>query len=305
MSVALRRAAADDVGFLVELVTHGEVAPFLAAVRPSSPEEIASLVERSATEPDAFGVFVIEVDGERAGTLQFERVNRRSRIASLSGLAVHPAYRGRGVADEAARLAQRHLLLEIGFHRLQLEVYGFNVRAMRHAERAGFVREGVRRLAYRRGEEWVDGVLYGLVREDLEPGAGADVDPLDLSCRHVTVHVSALEPALGFYVGVLGLELLERGDTFFAARAGDVRLSVFSGFEQAPAERARQTGMTLILATPDVERAYRTVRERGVEPLGGIAEATGLLRFFSVLDPDGTLLSIAEYGPIGEPQRGP
>ena len=50
----------------------------------------------------------------------------------------------------------------------ELEIYGFNERAQRHAERAGFVREGVRRRAYWRHGEWVDGVLYGLVREDLD-----------------------------------------------------------------------------------------------------------------------------------------
>ena len=49
-----------------------------------------------------------------------------------------------------------------------MEVYGFNERAMRHAERSGFVREGVRRKAYWRNDEWVDGVLYGLVAEDLD-----------------------------------------------------------------------------------------------------------------------------------------
>ena len=187
---------------------------------------------------------------------------RRSR--ALTGLAVHPAHRGRGVADEGARALQQHLLFDLGFHRLQLEVYGFNERALRHAERVGFVREGVRRLAYRRGDEWVDGVLFGLVREDLERATPRTADgALDLTCRQATVHVSALEPALDFYVGVLGLELLERGDSFFAARAGDVRLSFFSGFEQAPGERARQTGVTLILATPDVEAAFRTVQARG------------------------------------------
>ena len=50
-----------------------------------------------------------------------------------------------------------------------MEIYGFNERAMRHAERAGFMREGVRRKAYWRNEEWVDGVLYGLVVEDSRP----------------------------------------------------------------------------------------------------------------------------------------
>jgi RimJ/RimL family protein N-acetyltransferase len=99
----------------------------------------------------------------------FELANRRSRIANLGNLAVHPRFRGRHLADEAARLFQRHLLFDLDYHRLQLEIYGFNDRAQRHAERAGFVREGVRRRAYWRHDQWVDGVLYGLVREDLEP----------------------------------------------------------------------------------------------------------------------------------------
>jgi RimJ/RimL family protein N-acetyltransferase len=168
MRVTIRRARPDDVDFLVALVTHEDVQPFLAALRAQSREEIRSRVERSETEPEAFGVFVIEVDGEPAGTMEFERVNRRSRIAGVGGLAVHPDFRGRRVGDEAARLFQRHLIREVGFHRLQLEVYGFNERALRHAERSGFVREGVHRKAYWRNGEWVDGVLFGLVAEDLE-----------------------------------------------------------------------------------------------------------------------------------------
>jgi RimJ/RimL family protein N-acetyltransferase len=168
VTVAIRRARSDDVEFLVELFTHDDVEPFLAAVRPKDHESVDAEVERSQAEPEAFGVFVVEVDGKRAGTMRFERTNRRSRIAELGGLAIHPEFRGGRVADEAARLFQRHLIRDLGLHRVQLEIYGFNERAMRHAERAGFVREGVRRKAYWRNDEWVDGVLYGLVAEDLQ-----------------------------------------------------------------------------------------------------------------------------------------
>ena len=170
MSVSIRRATADDADFLAELVTHEKVEPYLAASRARGREEIVAEIERSEAAPDAFGLFVVEVDGERAGTMHFERANMRSRIASLGGLAIHPDFRGAQVADEAARLFQRHLFDDLGFHRAQLEIYGFNERAMRHAERAGFVREGVRRKAYWRNDEWVDGVLYGLVAEDLANG---------------------------------------------------------------------------------------------------------------------------------------
>jgi RimJ/RimL family protein N-acetyltransferase len=168
VNVSIRRARPDDVDFLVELVTHEDVEPFLAAVAAKGHDEILAEIERSASEPEAFGVFVVEVDGVRGGTMRFERANVRSRIAGLGGLAVHPDFRGGKVADTAARLFQRHLIDDLDFHRLQLEVYGFNERAMRHAERAGFKREGVRRKAYWRNDEWVDGVLYGLVAEDLD-----------------------------------------------------------------------------------------------------------------------------------------
>ena len=167
--VRLRRAEPGDLDFLVELMTHEEVEPFMAVIRPRDPEAMGAEIERSLAEPEEFGRFVIEIDGRPAGLMGFEVANRRSRIANLGSLAVHPDFRGRRLADRAAQLFQRHLLFELGYHRLQLEIYGFNERAQHHAERAGFVREGVRRKAYDRHGEWVDSVIYGLVREDLEP----------------------------------------------------------------------------------------------------------------------------------------
>jgi RimJ/RimL family protein N-acetyltransferase len=166
VTVSIRRARDDDADFLVELVTHEEVEPFLAAVRAKGREEILDEIGRSDAEPHAFGLFVIEVDGTRAGTMRFERANARSRIADLGGLAVHPDFRGAKVADDAARMFQRHLFTDLGFHRVQMEIYGFNERAIAHAERAGFRREGVRRKAYWRNDAWVDGILYGLLADE-------------------------------------------------------------------------------------------------------------------------------------------
>ena len=166
--VRLRRATEDDADFLLGLMTHDDVDPYMAVVRPRDRAGLVAEIERSQAAPEEFGRFVVEVDGEPAGALGFEVGNRRSRIANLGGLAIHPDFRGRRLADEAARLFQRHLILDLGFHRLQLEIYGFNERAIAHAERVGFVREGVRRKAYWRHGDWVDGVLFGLVQEDLD-----------------------------------------------------------------------------------------------------------------------------------------
>jgi RimJ/RimL family protein N-acetyltransferase len=165
LTVSIRAAATPDLDFLVELYEHEDVRPFLAAAGSYGRDGIA---EKIAQDPESGGLLVVDVDGEPAGAMGWGLSNRRSRIAHVSGLAVHPRFRGRRVADEAARLLQQHLIRELGFHRIELEIYGFNERAQRHAERAGFVREGVKRQAYARGDGWVDGVLYAIVAEDLD-----------------------------------------------------------------------------------------------------------------------------------------
>jgi steroid delta-isomerase len=161
----------DDLDFLVELVNHEEVEPFLGGRAARDHEGLAAQIARSEDDPTSYGRFVIEVDGACAGAMGFEQENRRSRIARLEGLAVHPGYRGHRVSDEAARLLQRHLVEDLGYHRLELEIYGFNERAQKHAERVGFLREGVRRRAYWRHGTWVDGTLFALVRDDLDVSA--------------------------------------------------------------------------------------------------------------------------------------
>ena len=165
MTVTIRRAVPGDVEWLAELLASDATEPFL---RPLAAADVGAEVERSLAEPERFGRFIVEVDGVRAGVMGFEQRSEVHRIAHLGGLAIHPDFRGRRIADEAARLLQRHLLLELGYHRLELACYGFNERAIRHAERVGFVREGVKRRAYLRHGEWQDAVEFALLREDLD-----------------------------------------------------------------------------------------------------------------------------------------
>jgi L-phenylalanine/L-methionine N-acetyltransferase len=165
--IALRRAVAGDVDWLVALYSSDEVEPFLSGRRPRDAETIAAEVERSERESEVFGRMLIEVDGARAGALGYSEESGPHRIVHLEGLAVHPDFRGRRLADDATRLVQRYLVAELGYHRIELACYGFNERAIAQAERSGFVREGVKRKAYLRHGEWQDAVLFSLLAEEL------------------------------------------------------------------------------------------------------------------------------------------
>jgi RimJ/RimL family protein N-acetyltransferase len=169
----LRRAEADDAPFLAGLAAGEEVAPFMAAVSPRDVDGFLAELERHAEEPEAAGRFVIEAVDEAgahpAGSIAFATSNRRSRIAHLYGLMLAPEARGHGLARAATVRFAEHLFADLGFHRIELECYGFNERGIAHFEACGFVREGVRRRAYRRHGGWVDGVLFGLLPEELVP----------------------------------------------------------------------------------------------------------------------------------------
>jgi RimJ/RimL family protein N-acetyltransferase len=172
VSVELRRANPSDADFLLELLAGDDVRQFLGPHTAATRDEVLKEIARSLAEPHGFGRFVIELAGEPAGMLGFHVANERSRIARLERLAIHPRFRGRRLADEAARQFQRLLLVELGYHRLELEIYAFNERACAHAERSGFIREGRKRKAYLKDGEWVDSVLYALLAEELDSGHG-------------------------------------------------------------------------------------------------------------------------------------
>jgi RimJ/RimL family protein N-acetyltransferase len=173
-TLRLRRATAHDADYLLALQAEPDVAPFLSAGRANTREELLAEIKRSLSEPEAFGWFLVEIPFERewrlAGAIGFECVNRRSLIARLGGLAIQPDFRGHDLGAAAIRELARVLFGEPGYHRLEAATYGFNERAMAVVESAGFVREGVKRRAYRPAGEWVDAVEFGLLADELEPG---------------------------------------------------------------------------------------------------------------------------------------
>lgn len=79
--ISLRRARPDDADWLGALLRDEETEPFL---RPAVADEVLRDIERSRAEPDKYGRFVVEVDGERAGAMGFEQ---RSEVHRKIGRA--------------------------------------------------------------------------------------------------------------------------------------------------------------------------------------------------------------------------
>jgi RimJ/RimL family protein N-acetyltransferase len=154
----LRVATAADLDALLALARRPEVAE---SVSTDAPDGIVA-----ALDDDEGELLAIEHEGALVGGVRWELTNHRSRIGEIRTLMLDPAARGHGLATAAIRELVGRLFDERGLHRLECEVYGFNTPAQRMFERAGFLREGVRRRAYHRGGAWQDGVRFALLADE-------------------------------------------------------------------------------------------------------------------------------------------
>jgi len=105
------------------------------------------------------------VEGQVVGMLGLHREarHRRSHAASL-GMAVHDAFAGRGVGGALVAAAVETADRWWNLHRLELEVYADNARAIALYERFGFQREGLMRDHAFRDGAYVDSLVMGRIR---------------------------------------------------------------------------------------------------------------------------------------------
>ncbi|MEU9591161.1 GNAT family protein [Streptomyces sp. NPDC048219] len=160
----LRPFTEADAEHMWEIVNDPEVVRF--TFPPDSaltPERLRDWYGSRGARPDRLDLAVTDpADGELLGEVvlyEWDPVNRSCTFRTLIG----PRGRGRGVGTEATRLIVGHGFEQAGLHRVQLEVYGNNHRALRVYEKAGFVVEGVRREAAWRDGEWVDEVVMAVL----------------------------------------------------------------------------------------------------------------------------------------------
>ena len=75
---------------------------------------------------------------------------------------------GKGYGTDATREILRFAFEELNLHRVTLNVFEYNTRAIRSYEKVGFVNEGrVRQFLKREGKRW-DLIYYGILRSEWE-----------------------------------------------------------------------------------------------------------------------------------------
>ena len=114
--------------------------------------------------------YMIEVEdaGKKRciGLIQYARVHTRAKNSQLDVLIGDPAFRDGGYGADAVHVLLAHLFVGLKLHRVWFTIRANNERAMRSAERVGFVREGVLREHDQLEGQLVDVAVYGMLRRE-------------------------------------------------------------------------------------------------------------------------------------------
>jgi aminoglycoside 6'-N-acetyltransferase len=163
--VVLRSLAETDVPRLVEVGSDPEVARWWPGL---TEEHLLAKARREGDEADVT-CFAIVADGEVAGLIQhWEETDADFRHAGIDIFLGTP-HHGRGLGTDAVRTLARHLVRDLGFHRVVIDPAAANERAVRAYEKAGFKRVGVMREYWRDPDGvWQDGILLDLLASELD-----------------------------------------------------------------------------------------------------------------------------------------
>lgn len=157
--VLLRPGVAEDAERLAQIRSEPEVARWWGGLGVED-------IRRDFI--DANSGFVIDVDGEVVGAIQYAEENEPMYRHAGIDIFVTSSRHGQGLGSEAVRVLAQHLFDERGHHRLTIDPAASNDAAIRAYERVGFRTVGVMRQ-YERGPDgtWRDGLLMDMLREDL------------------------------------------------------------------------------------------------------------------------------------------
>ena len=153
---------------LFAALDHAETWQHLSSPRPTSPNEMATLVTRLLTDPTRTAWVQRRPDtGELIGTTSYVGVDESLRSLEIGSTSITPAWWRTGVNTEAKLLLLSRAFDELGAVRVQWQTDERNLRSQRAIERLGAIREGVLRANRQRGDgSWRTSILYAMTADD-------------------------------------------------------------------------------------------------------------------------------------------
>jgi RimJ/RimL family protein N-acetyltransferase len=152
-----------------EVTRHLEIRAF-----PKTAAALSAVIAAPHQDRDRLSLAIVLDSGRRhIGNIHVGPIDWIHRHADVRILIGENDAWAKGYATEAIRLVVDHAFRALNLHRLTASCYSVHEPSVAAFERAGFVREGIRRDHFRAQGRYVDAVMLGIAR----PPVSGRADP--------------------------------------------------------------------------------------------------------------------------------
>lgn len=135
-------------------------------------EQVQTYVARQADAEDRAGFIIAKPDTlEAFGEVVINNLDDENRSANIRITLFSEDALGKGYGTEAMRLAVDYGFKTLKLHRISLDVFDFNPRAIRVYEKIGFRQEGVQRDTLFYDGEFHSSVMMAILENEWPPTA--------------------------------------------------------------------------------------------------------------------------------------
>lgn len=168
--VRLRAPERSDLSQFVEWFNDPEVREGILMILPLSLAREEKWFDDMIKKPEEEQVLVIEIELEEKwiiiGTCGFFGFDWRCRSAEVGIVIGEKTYWNQGYGTETMRMMLKHGFDSLNLNRIALDVYDSNRRAIRAYEKAGFIREGIKRQGMFKDGRYIDIIMMSVLRSE-------------------------------------------------------------------------------------------------------------------------------------------
>ena len=167
--VYLRPVEETDLPLCTRWINNPDVRQFLTAVLPRSLADEHTWLESMRDSDSDIVLTIVLKDGDQPiGNIGLHRIDQVNQYATFGILIGEIDCHQKGYGKEAIQLMLKYAFHTLNLHRIKSSVMAPNNASIALHEGVGFVREGLRRETYFRDGQWVDEIIYGLLRSEWE-----------------------------------------------------------------------------------------------------------------------------------------
>lgn len=170
--VRLREYRREDIAKAQAFVNDPEVSRLINTGMPvpyTLWDEEKFILSQGAGNKESY-TFAIETldDGVYIGGCGINRLDWKNRAAVVGIMIGDSRYWGRGYGTDAMRVLLGFLFDQLGLHRVSLNVFGYNERAIKSYRKCGFIEEGRMRECLYRDGRFHDEIVMSILRREYD-----------------------------------------------------------------------------------------------------------------------------------------